>query len=129
MYKGQITMRVMSENEIVEQFDALVDGIKDEILEEELKTKMFDPGKMNQFIFCYKVAMFLAGKTGAKVTYKLNDSIKGSGSISIEGRRLVFSNGEWFSRAAEFANNTEVYALKNGDVRITFGFRNIAASV
>lgn len=121
-------VKKMQENEIVEQFDALLEGIKNDLIEEELKTKIVDPVRMEQFMFCYKVAMVLAKQTGAKVYHKINEPIKGFGSVSIEGKRLRFLSGEWFSRASEFANNTEVYALKNGDIRITFGFRNIAVS-
>ena len=40
-----------------------------------------------------------------------------------------FSNSEWFARSAEFADNTEIYPLENGKVRMTMTFHRLAIPV
>lgn len=122
-------MREIDDKDMVDQLDSLIGEIKGDIISDEMKTKIVDPYKMRQFMFCYKAAELLASKTGGRVSYKLHYPTKGFGSISIEGKDLSFNNVELFSRAAEFASNTEVYALENGEIRIAFGFTNIARPI
>ena len=50
-------------------------------------------------------------------------------SLNIEGKNLTFTNAEWFARAAEFASNTEVYPLTNGNVKMTLTFHGLVRPI
>lgn len=89
------------------------------------KTSVIDQQRMKEIRFAYYAAKEMLIKEGMKLSYKLNEPLKSMGSVSIEGRELSFDNPEWFARTAEFSNNTEVYPLANGDVRVTFTFHGL----
>ncbi len=61
----------------------------------------------------------------ATIICKQSDLAPDVGFVSVEGKEIDIRNMEWFCRAAEFADNTEVYPLTNGKVRMTFGFNNL----
>lgn len=90
---------------------------------EDSKASIINIPRLQQVNFTYLVAKYLAKSIpGSTVTYKLNEPFKTIGSVTIEAPALRFSKLEWFARAAEFASNTEVYPLANGNIRLTFGF-------
>ena len=59
------------------------------------------------------------------MTYTLNKPLNSMGTVSVEGNPLMFTNSLWFSRAAEFASNMEVYPLAKNLVRLTFTFHGL----
>ena len=100
------------------------------ILEDgENGVSVLDPQRLREMQFAYSVVTDVLATGKARVSYKLNKPLKNMGSISIEGKDLVFPEPEWFSRAAEFADNTEVYPLLNGEVRITFTFHDLTKDI
>ena len=84
-----------------------------------------NPQRLREMQFTYRVVHDLLAGGDMRVSYRLHEPLKSMGSISIEGKRLTFSQPEWFARAAEFADSTEIYPLVNDEVRITFTFHDL----
>lgn len=122
-------MEFMSDDEIELLFDEFVDSIKDDILDDESKTTILNPMRLQQLQFSYAVLKYITKDTNAELSYKLYDPFKTMGSVSVQARVLEFDKPEWFARVAEFANNTEVYPLADGRVRLTFTFHGLTAPI
>ena len=118
----------LTEEEQEELKDAAFHAMCEVIMEEDSKAAIIAPQRMEQMRFVYAVAKFLTKNTDAKVSYTLHKPFKSMGSISIESDNLIF-DGKWFSRAAEFANNTEIYPLTNGKIRVTFTFHGLTMRI
>lgn len=118
-----------SDDEVQEMLDAMIAAVGTAIMEDESQPSLLVPLKIQQMQFAYGLARYLTRSTAGKVSYKLHEPFNSMGSISIEGKRLYFENSEWFSRLAEFANNTEVYPLADGRVRMTFTFHGLTRPV
>lgn len=114
-----------SKEEMEQALDELLDALKDNLEDDDKKTTVLNGLRLKQIQFAYSVLQYLTRGTDAKVSYKLNEPFKTMGSISVEGSMLEFDNPEWFSRAAEFASNTEVYPLAKDKVRLTFTFHGL----
>lgn len=78
--------------------------------------------RLDQLKFAYALAQKYTSGINIKVCLCENAPFMGMGSVQIEGKSITFANTEWFARMAEFANNTEIYPLSNGTVRVTFTF-------
>ena len=78
--------------------------------------------RVDQLKFAYALAQKYTSGININVRLCENAPFAGMGSVQIEGKSITFTNTEWFARMAEFANNTEIYPLSNGTVRITFTF-------
>lgn len=78
--------------------------------------------RVDQLNFAYALAKKYTSGININVRLCENAPFAGMGSVQIEGKSITFTNTEWFARMAEFANNTEIYPLSNGTVRITFTF-------
>mgnify|MGYP001164490511 FL=1 len=114
-----------SDEELEEALDSLLEGISDELEEEEAKPSILNPHRMEQMQFAYAALKYITRNTDAKVSYKLQQPFKTMGCISVEGKLLEFDKPEWFARVAEFASNTEVYPLSKNAVRLTFTFHGL----
>lgn len=78
--------------------------------------------RVDQLKFAYALAQKYTSGINVRVRLCENSPFMGMGSVQIEGKSITFANTEWFARMAEFANNTEIYPLSNGMVRVTFTF-------
>ena len=109
--------------------DALIEAIGYELdaLEGLATLYITNPVRVSMMRFCclaMKRAMrgstkdvnFIVGRS------KLEPSM---GYVDIEGAPLTIRDTEWFARAAEFADNTEIYPLKDNRVRMTFTFHGL----
>ncbi|MBR4894007.1 MAG: hypothetical protein IKZ36_02275, partial [Kiritimatiellae bacterium] len=65
----------------------------------------------------------------AKIECKQHEFNANVAVIRVEGVSLEITNAEGFARAAEFATNTEIYPLTNGNVRMTFTFHGLLIPV
>lgn len=117
------------DEEELEAFDCLLNDIKMSIGD---STTVFvvDPQRFEAMKFAYLSIKRALRESDcrAKVTCGQSELAPDVGSVDVEGKEIeVFGirNLEWFCRAAEFANNTEVYPLKNGKVRLTLGFNRL----
>ena len=129
MGSNEFEIEFQSDKEATEMLDSIIAAIGGRILSDEEKTAAINPIKLQQMQFAYGILKYMIGGTAAKLTYELNKPFKSMGSISIEGCRLTFVNSEWFARAAEFASNTEVYPLRNGNVKMTFTFHGLTQPI
>lgn len=119
----------MSDEEVDKALDAFVLAVGEAISEEEKKVHMLSGDRMRQMQFTHAVLKYLTKGTDIKVFYKLHQPIKSMGSIFLEGKEICFSHAEWFSRAAEFASNVDIYPLVNGKVRMAFTFHGLTAPI
>ena len=118
-----------SDDEVERLFDEFVESIRDEVEANESEVTILDPLKLKQLQFTYAVLKYLTRDSGVELSYKLYEPFKTMGSVSVEGKLLEFDRPEWFARAAEFADNTEVYPLARNRVRLTFTFHGLTTSV
>ena len=119
-----------SDEDMERAFDELIDSLRDRIESDESKEMALNEKKVNQLLFTYATLKYLTkDDEDVEVSYKIGEPFKITGSVSVEGTEIEFSSGKWFSRAAKFANNVEIYPLVNGKVRITFTFHSIAVPV
>lgn len=119
-----------SKESMEEAWDAFVEKIGDAIIRDESRTAILNDNKFMQMKFAYAVLEYLTkGQPGVKLSYELNSPFKSMGYISLEGKELSFTQSEWFSRAAEFASNMEVYPLLKGRVRLTLTFHGLTVPI
>ena len=129
MDKNEFEIEFNSDEEVWEMLDNVVVTVGEAAMVDESKPAVLNPIKIQQMQFAYGVLKYLTKGTGAKLTYALNEPFKSMGSISVEGKNLTFANAEWFARAAEFASNTEVYPLTNGNVKMTLTFHGLVRPI
>lgn len=118
-----------SDSEIEEATDSLMISIANDIAQDESRTSIINPHRMQQLLYTYKVMKYLMKGTSAKVTYKLHEPYQSMGSVSVTGKDIEFKKVSWFLRAAELASNYEVYPKTDGTVCMTFTFHGITTPI
>ena len=118
-----------SDSEIEEAMDSLVISVANDIAQDESRTSIINPYRMQQLLYTYKVMKYLMKGTSAKVTYKLHEPYQSMGSVSVTGKDIEFKKISWFLRAAELASNYEVYPKTDGTVCMTFTFHGITTPI
>ena len=109
---------------------ASVEALFRKLFEDDAKPAAVVVPRLKQMEFAYAVMKYLTKDIpGCKLSYKLYEPFKNVGSISVEAEELYFIQREWFARAAEFANNMEIYPLTNGRVRLSLGFIGISKPI
>ena len=109
---------------IFAEFDAFVESLAE--LKADSVSIMNYPSVQAMQFACAAIQKVLAESgCDAKVICKQSDLAPDVGMVCVEGKEIDIRNMEWFCRAAEFADNTEVYPLKNNRVRLTFGFNKL----
>ena len=111
-------------DEIFDEFDALVEALS-EMRRDSVSVLNFP--KVQAMRFACEAIQKVLRESGcdAKVTCKQSKLAPDVGAVSVEGKEIDIKNMEWFCRAAEFADNTEVYPLKGNKIRMTFGFNGL----
>ena len=122
-------VKFLSDAELEQAMDEVVNGIKDDIIKDELRTTILNPLKMEQFKFAYAALQYMMKGKNAQISYKMYEPFKTMGSITVEGAILEFDKPEWFARIAEFASNTEIYPLTKNIVRMTFTFHGLTTPI
>ena len=122
-------MNNMSDEEVDELLDSIVESIGEQLLEEDEQPKMLNFAQMDRIRFCHAVMKALTVNMDARVTYKLQKPFKSMGSVTVECKEFACNNALWFSRMAEFADNTEIYPLTDGNIRMTMTFHNLTVPV
>lgn len=118
-----------SDSEIEEAMDSIVISVANDIAQDESRTSIINPYRMQQILYTYKVMKYLMKGTSAKVTYKLHEPYQSMGSVSVTGKDIEFKKVSWFLRAAELASNYEVYPKTDGTVCMTFTFHGITTPI
>ena len=119
----------MSDSEVEEMLESLTDLIGEQAENEDNRTSIINPRKVQAVLYTYKVLKYLTKGTNAKVTYALNEPYKSMGSVSIVGKELTFSNPKWFMVAVKLASNFNVYPKTNGTVQMDFTFHGLTISL
>ena len=119
----------MTDAELEQAMDALIECIEDDVNNDENKTTVLNPLRLSQLQFAYAALQYITRGQDVKLSYKLYEPFKTMGSVTVEGKTLKFDNPEWFARVAEFATNTEIYPLAKNAVRMTFTFHGLTAPI
>lgn len=119
----------MSDSEVEEMLESLTDLIGEQAENEDNRTSIINPKKVQAVLYTYKVLKYLTKGTNAKLTYALNEPYKSMGSVSIVGKELTFSNPKWFMVAVKLASNFNVYPKTNGTVQMDFTFHGLTISL
>ena len=116
------------EDEDLQAVDALIAYLK-ELPRAEVT--MVNPHRVEQMRFSAAMMKKVLRETGSEARFecKQHESFSSVGVVRIEGAALNIIDIEGFSRAAEFASNTEIYPLNNGKVRMTFTFHGLTIPV
>lgn len=122
-------IKFLTDAELEKAMDEVVNGIRDDINKDELRTTILNPLKMQQFQFAYAALQYIMKGKNAQISYKMYEPFKTMGSITVEGAILEFDKPEWFARIAEFASNTEIYPLTKNAVRMTFTFHGLTTPI
>lgn len=115
----------MNDEDVEEELDAILESVRDDLEAEEAQPTVLSPIRFRQMQFVYAVLKYITRETNANITYELQKPFKSMGSIAVEGRLLEFDKPEWFARAAEFANSTDIYPLSSNKVRIEYTFHGL----
>lgn len=118
----------INEEELEGCLDSLIEMFGDAIVDEETKPGMIDAIVLKKIEFAEMVMKMMTKGMNVRVSTKLHEPFRSMGSVTVEGTELVFVDSEWFSRAAEFANNMEVYPLTNGKVKLTLTYHGLVKS-
>lgn len=110
--------------EIEKDFDAFIEFMKDKLEKDKENKKVHNFLQYEKMNFVESVLKKLASFCNAEVKSEVSDVFESEGSVTIEGKHLEFPV-EWFARAAEFADNMEIYPLAKNAVRISFAFHNL----
>ena len=111
------------------QLDDLLDAVGKRIEEEDRQTQIINLPRVKQLEFAFEALKILLKDQDVSITTKLNEPFKSMGSVSVEGKTLIFSRTEWFNRIAKVASNIEVYPLTNGKLRMTFTFHGLTMPI
>lgn len=122
-------IKFLTDTELEKAMDEVVNSIKDGINEDELRTTILNPEKLEQFKFAYAALQYIMKGKDVQISYKMYEPFKTMGSITVEGAVLEFDKPEWFARVAEFASNTEIYPLTKNAVRMTFTFHGLTTPI
>ncbi|NLZ35882.1 MAG: hypothetical protein GX897_00175 [Clostridiales bacterium] len=119
----------MTEDEIEELNDSLLDEIGKRITEYELRTAIVNPAKIKQLEFVHEILSILLEGQDVKIAKKVFKPFKSMGSVSVEGAEIKIRYPDIFMKIASFADNIEVYPLVKEAVRMTFTFHGVTKPI
>lgn len=118
-----------SDDEVEEALDSLVVTVANDIAQDESKTSVINPYRMQQLQYTFKIMKYLTRGTSAKVSYKLHEPFQSMGSVSVTGRNVTFRKMPWFLRAVSLASNFEVYPKTDNSICMTFTFHGLTKPI
>lgn len=118
------------EQEILESFDRLAEELRKSRKDGEY-VSILNPVRLEMARFCWLAIQKVLRENGcrAEVTFGPLEFDPNVYAISVEGDEIDIGDMEWFCRAAEFADNTEVYPLTSNKIRMTFGFNRMLTRI
>ena len=117
------------EHDALDEEDAFLCAVGRLLEQCDREPSVLNPQRLREMQFTYRVVRDMLAGGDTRVSYRLHEPLKSMGSISMEGKRLVFAMPEWFARAAAFADSTEIYPLLDGETRITFTFHGLTDKI
>lgn len=118
-----------NKNERGAEADASILSIGERVAAEDAATQILNFQRTRELQLLYEALKMLLHGQNVEVSYRLNEPFKESGSVTVEGARVVFADPKWFRGLADLANNVEVYPLVNGKLRMTFTFHNLTVKL
>lgn len=103
------------EERILEQLFALIE-------QDEAKTQILNPRRMQQFKYCADTMEALFGRDALEFTAVPHDLYPSCGTITVLAKNLTIRNPEQFTLAAAYASNFEVYPKLDGKLVLAFTF-------
>lgn len=112
------------------EVDAMIAALK-KMREKENGSYFVDPTRLEIMRFSCAAIKKVLREAGCAANVECGQSelSPGMGHVTVESKDIDITNMEWFARAAEFADNTEVYPLTNGRVRLTFTFNRLLKKI
>lgn len=111
-------------NESMAEFDAFVERLA-ALRKDSVSILNYPKVQAMQFACAAIKKVLRESGCDATIICKQSELAPDVGAVSVEGKEIDMRNMEWFCRAAEFADNTEVYPLTGNRVRMTFGFNGL----
>lgn len=119
---------VFNEEEFLEEDFSEVDALIEAISHyPRAEVSIVNPYRAQALRFSAAMMKKVLRDTGsnASIVCKVHEQFPSIGVIRVEGVSIDILDIEGFSRAAEFASNTEIYPLKGNKVRMTFTFHGL----
>lgn len=111
------------------ELDWFIDNIGYLIEEEDSHPAIVNPEKFNKFKLACDAAELVAHRNGLMFSYKQNEPYKSMGSIYIEGSSIAIPETRALMAIMRLADNTDIYPLSNGNIRMVFTFHNLATAI
>ena len=132
MFTGCSSIEQQSPDTYLNELNQFIDGLGEflnEVKAASTGTYLRDEVRVQQLLFSYAVMKKYTSGIDVTVDCKVHEPVESMGSVTIEGREIALGNMEWFCRAAEFSNSTEIYPLVNGKTRLTFTFHGLVKKI
>lgn len=112
------------EDEDFAEVDALIEYLQSLPRHE---VSILNPDRVQQLRFSGAMMKKILRQTGskAKIECRQHEFEPNVGVVRIEGVALDIADMDGFNKAAQFADNTEIYPLRENKVRMTFTFHNL----
>lgn len=112
------------EDEDFAEVDALIEYLQSLPRHE---VSILNPDRVQQLRFSGAMMKKILRQTGskAKIECRQHEFEPNVGVVRIEGVDLDIADMDGFNKAAQFADNTEIYPLRENKVRMTFTFHNL----
>lgn len=118
-----------TDQEVLDAINNTILTVGEMIELDESKDAVINPIKYQQIRFVYMIMKYITKNQNVTVSYKLNEPYRSMGSVTVEGKEILFMQSDWFSRAFQFASNVDIYSLINGNVRVTFTFHGLVKNI
>lgn len=115
------------EDEDLAAIDAILETLCSNAQNEESSVYVMDMNRVEHMKFAYmalKKALINHGEN-TKIVCEQDKIIPYMGHVSVEAESIGFSDMDWLARAAQYADNTEIYPLMGNKVRLTLGFNRL----
>lgn len=91
----------------------------------ENSNQIINKQRLSEFIRALSIVTEITKGTGIKVNYKMNETFKWMGSISMVSKCIGGINEEGFADAAKLASNVEFYPKIDGTVQCNLTFNGM----
>lgn len=115
----------MTEYEVEEMLDGLLNILAENIEEQENKTSIINPVKYKQIQGVYNALRYMTRDSKVKVSCHLHKPYHSTCYISISGKNISFSNPNWFNKISEYASNIEIYPKTDGTTQVNLMFYDL----
>ncbi len=115
-----------------QEFEKILEVMRKAEKASENSVAVLSAPRMEAIDFCERVCkMIFAEAEDVKVTTTLHKPYRSMGNVTVEGPEIIVSGKhmEWFCRAAEFADNTEIYCQTNGMTKLVFTFHGLTQRI